>query len=348
MFYDLDTYKKKFIKAALNSGYSNDNIDKCLNYAEILINNQLPVIYNLTHLSALVGYKKGYIIQAAVVSKYSEAYYKYYKVRKKNGGERNILEPLPNLKDIQYWILRNILENISVSSFAKAYKKNLGLKDNLKFHKGQRKVLALDIKDFFPSIKRETIESIFLNLGYSVILSEYLSKLCCLNESLPQGAPTSPYISNIIMKEIDDVIGKYCIENNIRFTRYSDDMTFSGDFEVTALITFVKDVLGDAGFELNAEKQKLMLANERQFVTGVVVNEKVQLSKDDRRKIRQSMYFIQKFGFDNHVEHLGITKSNYINHLIGKIGFGIYLNPKDKDLMKYMQVLQKIKKEKQI
>lgn len=347
MYIDLDRYKSEFTLKALNSGYSNENINKCLDYAEPIIKNYLPVIYNLTHLSNLTGYKRGYIIQAAVVSKYSEAYYKYYEIRKKNGGKRIIQEPLPNLKDIQYWILNNILNYVEVSPYAKAYRKHIGLKENLKFHKNQKKVLTLDIENFFPSIKSSLVKKIFLINGYSEIVSEYLAKLCCLKESLPQGAPTSPYISNIVMKDIDDEIGAFCVKNNIRYTRYSDDLTFSGDFDEKIVLKMVTILMKSIGFKLNNEKTQVMLSSERQYVTGIIVNNKIQLSKEDRRNIRQTLFFIKKYGFDDHVMKIGINKRNYLNYLIGKVGFGIYLNSSDIELKGYMELLKKIQKQKQ-
>ncbi|WP_417854630.1 retron St85 family RNA-directed DNA polymerase [Xanthomarina gelatinilytica] len=345
MIFNFNTYKEKFRAKATNIGYSENNIVKCLKYSEILYNNRVPIIYNLTHLSKLTGYKRNYIIQAAVVSKYSDAYYRYYKIPKKNGGTRTIQEPLPNLKDIQHWILKNILYKIHSSNYAKAYIKNKGLKENLKFHKNQLKIFSIDIKDFFPTINYEKVYLVFKEVGYSDTISKYLAKLCCLNESLPQGAPTSPYISNLVMRNIDNRIGSYCLEREIRFTRYADDLTFSGDFDETELNQFVIELLNDEGFELNDSKTKSMFKSQRQIVTGVIVNEKIQLPKEKRRKIRQTLYFINKFGLDSHIEKIGMNKRNYLNHLIGQIGFGLYLNPNDSELKEYMKTITKLKKD---
>jgi RNA-directed DNA polymerase len=344
MTLSFNTYKEDFRDEAQNIGFSEENILKCLTYSEILWRNNIPIIYNLTHLSKLTGYKKNYITQAAAVSKHSDAYYRYYKIPKKNGKIREIQEPLPNLKSIQHWILFNILYNITSSNYAKAYIKNRGLKDNLKFHKNQEKVFSIDIENFFPTITYDKVYIIFKNVGYSNIISKHLSKLCCLKGTLPQGAPTSPYISNLIMKDIDEEIGAYCIDKKIRYTRYADDLTFSGNFNEDELKTLVESLLSNQGFKLNNDKTKLMLKSQRQIVTGVLVNKKLQLPKDKRRELRQTLYFINKFGLDSHIKKTGINKRNYLDHLIGKIGFGLYINPNDKELRDYLNKVIELQK----
>jgi RNA-directed DNA polymerase len=345
MIFSFNTYKEDFREEAQNVGFSEENILKCLTYSEVLWENNVPIIYNLTHLSKLTGFKKNYISQAAVVSKHSDAYYRYYKIPKKNGGIRKIQEPLPNLKSIQHWILFNILYKIRSSIYAKAYIKNKGLKDNLKFHKNQKKVFSIDIENFFPNITFDKVYIVFKNVGYSDSMSKYLSKLCCLRDTLPQGAPTSPYISNLIMNDIDEKIGTYCIEKKIRYTRYADDLTFSGDFDEKEVKILVEDLLYQEGFSLNTDKTKLMLNSQRQIVTGVLVNKKLQLTKDKRRELRQVLYFINKYGLDSHIKKTGMNKRNYLDHLIGRIGFGLYLNPNDKELRGYLKKIIQIQKD---
>jgi len=332
---DFKSYSIKFTSEAENNGFSESNIKLCLEYAEVLYSKKLPIIYNLTHLSKLTGFKKNYLIQAAVVSKHSEAYYRTYRIKKKNGSIRQINEPLPNLKNIQYWILDNILYQIKVSHYAKAYVKKRGLTNNLRFHRNKEKVLTLDIKNFFPSIKFDKIEYVFSSMGYSTTVSNYLAKLCCLNESLPQGAPTSPYLSNIVMMQIDQDIAVFCKEVGVNFTRYADDLVFSGSFDEALVIKFITEKLNTNGFEINTEKTKLMYRSERQIVTGVVVNNKIQLTKEKRKNLRQVFYYLKKYGFENHMSKLKVSKKNYINFLLGQVSFGLYLNPHDKNLIEF-------------
>ena len=162
--------------------------------------------------------------------------------------------------------------------------KKKSIKENARFHKRQEILLSLDVKKFFDSITSDKVYKVFSSLGYQEDIVVMLTNLCCLNGCLPQGAPTSPIISNIILKKFDDEVGKFTNEKKIRYTRYADDMTFSGDFNPGQIISFVKNRLYELGLKLNEEKTRTRKKSQRQEVTGIVVNEKMQLPKSVRRK----------------------------------------------------------------
>jgi RNA-directed DNA polymerase len=334
-------YKDTFTKEAKKRGYSPQDIEHCLDYAEILFSNDVPVIYNSAQLSRLVGYKKEYLKKAALYTKY---FYRDFEVLKKNGKKRKISEPLPSLKEIQHWILKTILYKRPVSPFAKAYKPNVSLIENLKFHKNQPKVFTLDLENFFPSISVESVEKVFYSLGYTKAVSDLLSKLCTRDGALPQGAPTSPYLSNLIFEDADLAISEYCVAQKIRYTRYADDLSFSGDFDEHELLDKVTEAVAKLNLKINTSKTKLMTANERQTVTGIVVNEKAQVVFHKRNDLRQAMYYIQKFGIDEHREYKEIDQANYLEHLLGKINFVLQINPKDAEFIGYKSHLINLKK----
>lgn len=337
-----EVYQHHFIEKANHSGYSEENIQRCLRYAKQLIEKGLPVIYNLDHFSALVGYNSLYILRAIVHTPY---FYRYFEVEKNNGKKRKISEPLPSLKEIQTWILNHVLYKVEVSRFAKAYLPNTTLKQHLVFHKNQNMVLTLDIENFFSSIKLSQIIDLYKNLGFSASLSNLLGKICCLNDSLPQGAATSPYLSNIFLKQFDEKIGAFCLSRKIRFSRYADDIAFSGDFDPAELKIIVSkelDALG--GLKLNKEKTKLMLSSQQQIITGVVVNKKLQVKRQERNELRQILFYIKKFGLEDHMRRAKIENSNYLLHLLGKINFILFMNPDDREFLNYKEILIKIKK----
>ena len=338
-----EEYKEAFQKEASNSGYSDYNIKRCLEYAKPLFDNNVPVIYNTSHFSSLVGYKKPYIKKAVY---YTKSFYTDYEIKKRNGKTRVISEPLPSLKEIQIWILQNILQNLKVSPYAKAYRKNVRIIDNLRFHYHQPQVFTLDLKDFFPSIGTNSIELIFKSLGYSPLISNLLAKLCTKDNCLPQGAPTSPYLSNLFFSPADNLISEYCKNHFIRYTRYADDLSFSGDFNEKELLSFVENAVMRLGLVIHPDKTKLMKPNERQTVIGIVVNKKPQVVFHKRNKIRQELYFIKKYGLANHMEHRGIKKKNYIEHLLGKVNFIIQINPNDNEFKEYKEYLITLKNEK--
>ena len=336
---DWEEYKSEFIRVAKKNKKNEDYCDKWLKYAKKLCDKQLPIIYKQKHLCQLLGYKKQYVYG---VSNSPADFYRYYKIPKKNGDFRQISEPLPSLKEIQKWILDNILVNVGTSVYAKAYIKNKSIKDNARFHRKQKVLLSLDIKNFFDSISSDKIFDIFWNLGYKEDVVVMLTNLCCLNGSLPQGAPTSPMLSNIVLEDFDNEIGLYAIEQKIRYTRYADDMTFSGDFNAGKVISKVKRQLNDLGLKLNDEKTRTRGRGQRQEVTGIVVNEKMQLPRSERKKIRQEMHYIIKYGLESHLEYCKIEKANYISHLKGKIEYGLFVNPYDYELKEYLSYLKNI------
>lgn len=340
---DFTHYQDTFAREASKMGYTPKNIQDCLDYAETLFSNDVPVIYNSAHLSGLVGYKKEYLKKAALHTKY---FYRDFEILKKNGKKRLISEPLPSLKEIQLWILTNILYKRPVSPFAKAYKPNISLIENLKFHKNQPKVFTLDLENFFPSITVESIEKIFISLGYTKAISDLLSKLCTRNGTLPQGAPSSPCLSNLIFKDADASISEYCIGKKIRYTRYADDLSFSGDFDEKELIDKVTETIVKLNLKINHRKTKLMTPDQRQTVTGIVVNEKPQVVFHKRNELRQAMYYIKKFGIDEHREYKEINQANFLEHLLGKISFVVQINPKDLEFIAYKSYLIELKKKR--
>lgn len=342
---DFTKYKVDFTAEASKKGLSKNNVQRCLNYAEALISKGIPVIYNPSHLSALLGYKIEYLKKAALHPSY---FYRDFEIAKKNGKKRAISEPLPSLKEIQVWILKDILEKVPVSPFAKAYKPKTSLTENLKFHRNQRKVFTLDLENFFPSIKIDLVEKVFLELGYSKMVANLLAKLCTRDNALPQGAPTSPYLSNLIFKEADAIIANYCKQQKIRYTRYADDLSFSGDFDENKLFEKVTNVVEKLDLRINKSKTRLMTPDKRQTVTGIVVNNKPQVAFKKRNALRQAMYYIKKFGIDEHRVYKEIKQANYLEHLLGKINFILQINPKDTEFMEYKTLLFDLKKKEDL
>ncbi len=125
-----------------------------------------------------------------------------------------------------------------------------------------------------------------------------LARMCCLNDCLPQGAPTSPALANIICRDLDADLLEYCLKNELRYTRYADDITISGQVVNTCIIRDARHTVKRHRFELNENKTNLLRKGARKIVTGIVVNEKMQAPRSLRREFRQNVYFIRKFGID--------------------------------------------------
>ena len=189
----------------------------------------------------------------------------------------------------------------------------------------------MDIKDFFPSIRKKYINAVFKRMGYTAAVSKVLTELVTYKNCLPQGAPTSPALSNIIMYQADKRILSYARTKELRYTRYADDLTISGDFNPAEVISFIEMVVKETGFKVNRNKTRVIKQSSQQIVTGIVVNEKLQVPKFKRKQLRQELYYIKKFGLDSHISQKQIRNAHYVPHLLGLANHMLHINPNDKD-----------------
>lgn len=337
---NFDEYTRLFKIKAHAKGLEEESINKYLNYAKPLMEKSLPVIYNQKHLSLLFGINSIYLYG---VSNCPKHYYRKFNIKKKNGKKRIIHEPLPLLKEIQKWILKEILDKLKPSIYTKAFKKKSSIKDNAKFHRNQKKVLCLDIEDYFGTIKSNMVYLFFSELGYYPEVATMLTRLCTYKHKLPQGAPTSPALSNLLTISLDNKLSKIVSQDNLplRYSRYADDITFSGTFNSTEIIKKVNEIIYSENFKLNTRKTRVLTSNKRQIVTGIVVNKKLQVTNDKRRKIRQIMYYINKYDLKTHIKVIRWNQSEerYIRYLLGNVNFVLFINSKDKDMIKYKDTL---------
>lgn len=280
------------------------------------------------------------------ISNKVESNYNVYKIKKHNGSYRTIYAPKPLLKSIQRKILKNILNNKKISKYAKAYHEGISLKDNAYPHLNKKIILKLDIVDFFENINFYDVYKTCFNVPYFPESAGHLLTYLCTYESrLPQGAPTSSYISNLVMKEFDEEIGEYCINRDISYTRYSDDMTFSGDFNPREIITKVRKMLYKLNMKINNKKIHIINNSQQQNVTGIVVNKKIQTSSRYRNKIRQEIYYINKYGLKEHLSQINYQESQtkYLNSLYGKILYVLSIDSNNKEFIKYKELVNNLK-----
>ena len=229
------------------------------------------------------------------VSNNLSKHYRKAKLPKKSGGYRNLSVPDEVLKSIQKRITDVLLIHMPVSRYAKAYRFGSSTLRNAKHHVGKQVVLKLDILHFFDSIRYSAVkDNVFPEEIYAEPLRILLTMLCYHKDALPQGAPSSPAITNIILYEFDEQIGQLCRERNIAYTRYCDDMTFSGDFEPVEVIRLVRLELKKMGFLLNEQKTRIQHPSQQKTVTGIVVNEKLSIpiagSSVSRNIFRKSVW----------------------------------------------------------
>lgn len=272
------------------------------------------------------------------VSNNLDKHYRKVKIPKRSGGFRTLTVPDDVLKKIQRAIVESILIYMPVSKYATAYKYGASVQKNARVHVAKSKILKLDIRHFFDSILYSTVKNIcFPADRYSETIRVLLSMLCYYKDSLPQGAPSSPVISNIIMRDFDEEIGAWCRERKITYTRYCDDMTFSGNFDESEIIRMIKTRLQKYGFVLNSQKTKVAKQGQRQTVTGITVNNKLNVCSEYRREIRQAVYYCKKYGVSEHIMHTGanVDATTYLHSLLGKIAFVLQTTPDNAEFQSY-------------
>lgn len=266
------------------------------------------------------------------VSNNLSRHYRSVQLPKKNGGHRSLSVPDEVLKAIQKRIAEVLLARMPVSRYATAYRYGGSTLRNARAHVGKSIVLKLDILHFFDSIRYSTVKDrVFPAEIYGESIRILLTMLCYYKDSLPQGAPSSPAITNILLYDFDEAVGLWCRVRGIAYTRYCDDMTFSGSFDPKEVTGFIRGQLKKLGFLLNEQKTRVQRRGQQQTVTGIVVNEKPNIPADYRRKLRQELYFCKKYGVREHLRRIGldIPEETYLRQLSGRVNYVLQVSPND-------------------
>lgn len=303
------------------------------------MNYNLPKISNINDFCREVGVSTSYVY--SIYKNGTKNFYRSFVIKKRSGEKRQINAPLPTINLILKWIQEEILEKQKVSKYAKAYTKNLSIKDNARFHRNQKTVLKIDIVNFFDNIHHASVFKLFKSMGYNKFAATLLANLTTLNDSsIPQGAPTSPIISNLILYNFDETLGKSLTKQGLRFTRYADDITISGNFDklfAKKLILNIQKELHKQGFLINYKKIQILSKSQRQQVTGISVNHVLNVNKKYRHNLRLEVYHYLSNHSRQHLERVFQTSPSqeqelfYIRQLIGKINYLLYINPNNKD-----------------
>ena len=316
---DRNKYIEK-LYCKLNATKNKDELLLAISYAERLARYNLPIIFDKRHLSKILNideFQLNYILKEL-----ENKYYHSFKIIKKYGGERIINAPSNKLLIIQKWILNNILNNITISEYAMGFCKKKSILDNAKVHLNKQCILNIDIKDFFTNISRKRIFGIFYYYGYSNYVSYILSRLCTYCDYLPQGAATSPILSNIVCYKLDKRLNGLAKKFDANYTRYADDITFSANYNIFEMLPLIREILIDEGFLINERKTRLLYKHQRQEVTGLVVNGKsVRVNRKYIKDFKKELYYCKKYGVSSHREHISDDKSFYKEHMYGKAEF---------------------------
>lgn len=235
--------------------------------------------------------------------------YKHFTIPKKSGGVRDIHAPVKGLKSMLTYLNVVFQAMYEPTEAAMGFVPGRSISDNASVHVGKYYVFNTDLKDFFPSIQQPRVWAV-LQLKPFLLnkeLASVIAGLCCMQDAngdgvLPQGSPCSPILTNIICRQLDRRLTGLAKRFNLKYTRYADDITFSSDYNVfqddSEFMTEFKRIIADQHFIFNDKKTRLQRSNERQEVTGLVVNEKVNVVREYVRDIRNLLYIWKRYGYE--------------------------------------------------
>lgn len=241
------------------------------------------------------------------------------------------------MRAAQYRILTRILEKVDVPEYVYAFEKGKNIPKMAQVHVAKGLVISLDLKDFFGSIKQSHLLELFKNMGFGDAPALTLSELCTYKSFVPQGALTSPKVSNLITTyTFGPAIKEYCDRNGYALSIYADDITISCDKDLIKeggydsaleIVRFVSSTVSSYGFKVNREKTKLMRPSQRQYVCGAVVNSKVNLQKSERNILRAIIHNASVNGLEAEADRSHLSVDEFVNKIMGRLNWFGQLNP---------------------
>lgn len=312
---------------------------------QALRERDLPVMHDASDLAVALGIPLGrlrwltYHRGGATL-----VHYHRYSIPKKTGGLRGISAPKPALARAQQWLLEQIVKKLVIEPEAHGFVPERSIVSNARLHVRKQVVANLDLQDFFPSVTFRRTKGLFAALGYSEQVATLLGLLCtepprvaatldgkrlqiAIGERrLPQGACTSPGLTNAVCRALDRRLAGLASSLGFSYSRYADDLTFSAaeDVQLGVLLRSVRSIVLDEGFAEHPKKTRIMRRGSRQEVTGVVVNEKPAVAREEVRVLRAILHNALRHGLEaqNRQHH-----PRFIEHLRGRVAYVTMIDP---------------------
>jgi RNA-directed DNA polymerase len=347
------TYLGEGVSEGLN--HLDHNLDRLQKY-------KLPVFETIADLAAAMEITVGQLRFLAFDRKTSTvSHYVRFKIAKKTGGDRLISAPMPRMKAAQYWILDRILEQVPIHAAAHGFRRGRSIVTNATPHVGMDVVINLDLQDFFPSISYRRVKGVFQALGYSEAIATILALICTEatteeieldgktyyvatgDRHLPQGAPTSPALTNILCRRLDRRLANMAQSNGFSYTRYADDLTFSAAGEATSQICNIlkqtQNIVTHEGLTVHPDKTRVLRKSQQQEVTGIVVNQKLTIDRATLKKFRATLHQIEKDGLAD--KHWG-KGEDLLAEIQGFANYVMMVNPdKGRPLVAQVKTIKK-------
>lgn len=282
-------------------------------------------------------------------------HYDYQFRLKASGAYRLIEAPKPRLKELQRQMLAWLLDRVPAHPAAHGFVRGRSIRTFAEPHIGQDAVLRIDLKEFFPSIRAARVQALFRTMGYPEPVADLLGGICTASvpryalremrlalpaaqfqefktmyrrRHLPQGAPTSPSLANLCAYRMDCRLAGLAEAAEARYTRYADDLAFSGGGEFARgaerFALHVAAIALEEGFSVNHRKTRMMRQGVRQHLAGLVVNEKVNVDRRYVDELKAILHNCVRFGPESQVREF---RGSFREHLLGRIGFVEMVRP---------------------
>ena len=306
-----------------NISYLGDGVSAGLNNQVSEVNKLqqlgLPVFENALDLATAIGIDLSelrFLAYNRTTSRVS--HYQRFEIPKKTGGKRLISAPMPRLKKVQHWILEKLLYQLQPHQAAHGFIPQLSIVSNAQNHLGKELLINIDLKNFFPTIGFKRIKGLFVALGYSEQLAIIFALLCSEPNAnkieldnklfyvatgerlLPQGAPTSPAITNLICHKLDLRLNGLAQKFDYTYSRYADDISFSAHHSknINLVLLQISQIIKEEGFIVNPNKVHISRKGGQKEVTGIIVNEKLNVSKEQLKTFRAVLHTLENKGAD--------------------------------------------------
>lgn len=291
-----------------------------------------PVISKITNIVPSVISKK---IDSSVKG------YRKFSIPKHQGGRREILSPRPSLACVQTAIATRLHSCVDFSESVHAYVPKKSVITNALAHVEGKNFLKVDIENFFPSITSSLIRRTFSDHCHNDKTMELLLKFCTLKNSLPQGAPSSPMISNIVMGPLDEILGAYSKSNSLNYTRYADDIIISGDKITIDDRDTVYSFIENYGLTVNAKKSVLINSGRKVIITGISISRnRLCVPRKSKRKIRQQAHLVVKNGIIHESKKKGVFDPFYVDRVLGRLSFWNQVEPNNPYPIKHLALIK--------
>lgn len=256
--------------------------------------------------------------------------YNVVSIPKRRGrGRRELYVANDILKGAQKIIRDDLSARVSFPDYVQGFVKRKSISTNAKFHLAKRNVLNLDIKSYFESIDSAAVINVFTSLGATGEIASFLSKLCTCNGHLIPGTVCSPVISNYVFSDCDHALNKLALDSDCSYTRYVDDITFSGD--ALPGMKKIDTILKSHGYERSKAKTYYQTRGNRQYVTGLTVFDHAspRIPRWRKKKLRSDIHYMRLYGVEGHLKHSGVTETpySYIYRMDGLLSFYRSIEP---------------------